>query len=177
MATGTDLLLSLSDVVHVASAAFPTGGVLYAAYAVFPAARADEIGPAAFERSVDGVLGVTRWMWLALPATGAYQSGMLHPLPALFGTTRGHPTLGMLALWDTTNGLLERAVYRMWTADENGDVDPPGVGRYMAEGFVADDGADVLRLAAVRRPYVTASVALSVLLLVGAALLAGGIPG
>ena len=172
----TDLLLSLSYVVHVVSAAFWTGGVLYAAYAVFPPARDGDVGPAAFERSVDGLLGVTRWTGLALPATGAYQIWVLYPLPALFGTTRGHLVLGMLALWGTMNGLLELGVYRMRTADANGDGDPPGVGRYMAERFVVDDGADVVRLAAVGRPYVTASVALSVLLLVDAALLAGGLP-
>jgi hypothetical protein len=149
--------------------------VLYAAHTVFPAARSGDVGPAAFERSVDGLLEVTRWTGLALPVTGAYRIRVLYPLPALVGTARGHLVLGMLALWGAMNGLLELGVYRMRTADGNGG-DPPGVGRYMAEGFVADDGADVPRLAAVGRPYVTASVALSVPLLVDAALLADGLP-
>lgn len=165
------MLLTVSYVVHVVSAAFWTGGVLYAAYAVFPSARAGDLSPAAFERSVDGLLRVTRWTGLALPLTGAYQIWVQYPIPRLVGTTNGHLVLGMLVLWGVMNGLLETGIYRMRTAEG----ESLGVGTYMAEGFVVDGGVDVARRAAVGWPYVLGSVGLSVGLLVDAALLAGGV--
>lgn len=166
------LLLTLSYVVHVVSAAFWTGGVLYAAYAVFPSEAVADVGPAAFERSVDGLLRVTRWTGVALPATGLYQIWRLYPVERLVGTTDGHLVLGMLALWGLMNVVLEAGIYRMRTL--GGDA--VGVGRYMAEGFVlaTDGGVDVAARADAGRPYVLAAAALSVLLLVDAALLAGG---
>jgi uncharacterized membrane protein len=161
------LALTLSYVVHVVAAAFWTGAVLYAVYAVFPAALAGESSPAGFERHVDGLLRVTRWTGLALPITGLYQLWVLYPLPRLFGSTRGWLVLAMLGLWTVMNGVVETGVYRMRALDG----DAPGVGTYMAEGFRAPDGADVARLAGVGRPYLLASAAMAVLLLVDAALL------
>ena len=163
--------LALSYVVHVVAAGFWTGAVLYAAYAVFPAALAGESSPAGFERSVDGLLAVTRWTGLALPLTGLYQIWVLYPLPRLFGTTRGHLVLGMLALWAVMNGVVETGVYRMRTLDG----DRIGVGEYMTEGFQVPTGVGVERLAGAGRPYVLLSAALAVLLLADAALLAGGL--
>jgi hypothetical protein len=139
---------------------------------VFPAARAGEVGPGAFEGTVDGLLRVTRWTGIALPVTGIYQIWVLYPIDALLGTTRGHLVLGMLALWGVMNGLLEAGIYRMRTADGAS----LGIGEYMAEGFSIEADVDVPRLAEVGRPYVLASAALAVLLLVDAALLAGGVP-
>jgi hypothetical protein len=85
----------------------------------------------------------------------------------------------MLSLWGAMNGLVELGVLRM-----RREVDPDlGWGRYMAEGFPVDALAGVggvpgsARLASVARPYLLASAGLAVLLLVDAALLAGGIPG
>jgi uncharacterized membrane protein len=173
----TDTLVALSYVVHVVSAAFWTGGVLYAAYAVFPAARAGELPPAAFERQVDGVLQATRWTGLALPATGAYQLWTLYPLPRLLGTTAGHLVLGMLALWGLMNGLLEAGVYRMRTVDD----DRVGIGTHLRERFVlgagpdTDGHVDVVRRADVGWPYLVGAAALALLLLVDAALLASGL--
>jgi uncharacterized membrane protein len=183
--------LTVSYLLHVLSGAFWTGAALYVAYAVFPAARAGDLRAPAFERSVDGLLRVTRWTGLVLPATGLYQIWILYPLDALFGTTRGHLVLAMFALWGVMNGLLEVGIYRMQTAAGPA----PGFGTYMAEGFSigTDDGGtggsgsdaeadrsglavEVPRLAAVGRPYVLASAGLAVLLLVDAALLAGGVP-
>ena len=171
--TMTNASLTLSYVVHVVSAAFWTGSVLYAAYSVFPTARAGDLSAAAFERHVDGLLQVTRWTGLALPVTGAYQLWVRYPLPRLIGTTAGHLVLGMLVLWGVMNGLLELGVYRMLTAGR----EPLGVGSYMAEGFVLGAGrdVDVKRLADVGWPYVRVAVVLAVLLLVDAALLAGGL--
>jgi hypothetical protein len=77
------------------------------------------------------------------------------------------------------NGLVELGVLRM-----RREVDPDiGWGRYMAEGFPVDalDGVGSApgsaRLATVGRPYLLASGGVAVLLLIDAALLAGGIPG
>jgi hypothetical protein len=164
-------LLTLSYVVHVVAAAFWTGAVLYGVYAVLPPALAGDLPPAGFERTVDGLLRVTRWTGLALPATGLYQIWVLYPLPRLVGTTRGHLVLAMLALWTVMNGVVETGVYRMLT-DDGAAV---GVGTYVAEGFRLPADADVPRLAAVGRPYLLGAAALAVLLLVDAALLAGGV--
>jgi hypothetical protein len=163
-------LLTLSYVVHVLSAALWTGGVLYAAYAVFPAARAGELSPAAFERAVDGLLQVTRWTGLALPLSGGYQLWVLYPLDRLLGTASGHLVLAMLALWGLMNGLVEAGVYRMRTAGG----EPLGIGEYMTERFAVDGGYDVRERAEVGRPYLLGAAVLAVLLLVDASLLTVG---
>lgn len=165
------LALTLSYVVHVVSAAFWTGAVLFVAYTTLPAARGGELSVAGFERTVDGLLRVTRWTGLALPITGAYQIWVLYPLPRLFGTTRGHLVLGMLALWGLMNTAIEVGVYRMQASDGDG----PGLSQYMAEGFSLAADADVSDRVAVGRPYLLGSAGLSVLLLVDAALLATGV--
>jgi len=165
------LVLPLSYIVHVASAALWTGGVIYAVYAVLPAASTGDLSPAAFERSVDGLLQVTRWTGVALPLTGAYQLWLRYPLPRLFGTTAGHLVLGMAALWTVMNGLIELGVYRMCQAHG----DPPGLGAYFTRGFAVGGDADVPTLAGVGRPYLLGAAALAALLLVDAALLAGGV--
>ena len=169
------LALTLSYVVHVVSAALWTGGVLYAAYAVFPPARGGDLSPPAFERSVDGLLQVTRWTGIALPVTGAYQIWVLYPTDRLLGTTAGHLVVGMALLWSVMNGVVELGVYRMRTLDG----EALGVGRYMAEGFALDgdaDLSDVVDAAGTGRPYVLAAAGLAVLLLVDAGLLAAGVP-
>lgn len=164
------VLVTLSYLVHVLSAALWTGGVLYATYAVFPAARAGELSPAAFEQVVDGLLQVTRWTGLALPLSGGYQLWVLYPVDRLLGTTSGYLVLAMLALWGLMNGLLEAGVYRMRTAGG----EPLGMGEYMTERFAVNGGYDVRERAAVGRPYLLGVVVLAVLLLVDAALLAVG---
>lgn len=166
-----ELALTLSYVVHVVSAAFWTGAVLFVVYAVLPSAGRGDLSPAGFERTVDGLLRVTRWTGVALPITGAYQIWVLYPLPRLLGTTRGHLVLGMLALWGLMNGIVELGVYRMQAPDGDG----PALSAYMADGFSLDADVDVVRRAAVGRPYFLGSAGLSVLLLVDAALLAGGV--
>ncbi|MFB6157092.1 MAG: copper resistance protein CopD [Haloferacaceae archaeon] len=165
------LALALSYVIHVVSAGFWTGGTLFVAYAILPAAEEGDLSAAAFERNVDGLLGVTRWTGLALPATGAYQIWVLYPLPRLVGTTAGHLVLGMLGLWGVMNTLIELGGYRMRAAGR----EAPGLGAYMAEGFVLGADADVARHATVGRPYLLAAAGLAVLLLADAALLAAGI--
>jgi len=166
-----DAVLIGSYVVHVASAVLWVGATLYAAYAVFPPARAGHLSVPAFERAVDGLLQATRWTALALPVTGLYQIWVLYPLDRLFGTTAGWLVVAMLGLWGLMNGVLETGVYRMRTAGG----ESLGVGRYMQEGYVADEGIDVAERAAVGWPYVLAAVAMGVLLLVDAGLLAAGV--
>ena len=166
------IALTVSYVVHVVSAAFWTGSVLYAAYTIIPTARSGGLPAAAFERSVDGLLRVTRWTGLALPLTGAYQIWVLYPTDRLFGTTSGHLVLGMALLWTVMNGVVELGCYRMRTLDGPS----VGIGQYMSEGFVIGEDVAVPRLAAVGRPYVLVASVLAVALLVDAALLAGGVP-
>jgi hypothetical protein len=98
------------------------------------------------------------------------------PLDLLTASPRGWAVLAMLSLWGAMNGLVELGVLRM-----RREVDPDiGWGAYMAEGFPVDalggDGPTAARLAARSRPYLLASAGLAALLLVDAALLAGGVP-
>lgn len=168
MTTGT--LLSLSLIAHVLSAAFWTGAILFFAYAVLPAGEAFD--RPALNVLLDRLLRVTRWTGVVLPITGAYQLWVLYPLSpgALLSSWRGQLVVAMLALWGLLNGLLELACYRMRTVE--GPVAP---GPYLREGFLVDGGvteASAAEIRAVGRPYVLASVVLSVVLLADAALLA-----
>ncbi|QZY00446.1 copper resistance protein CopD [Halobaculum rubrum] len=166
------VLLALSYVAHVVAGGLWTGGVAYAAVAVLPAARRGDLSAPGLGRSVDWLLQTTRVTGVVLPVTGGYQIWRLYPLPRLFGTTRGHLVLGMVALWGVMNGLVELGVYRMRMAEGS----RMGLGRHTIERFGLDDDADARGAAEVARPYVLAAAALGVLLLVDAALLAGS-PG
>lgn len=146
------------------------GGVGYAALSFVPAARAAELTPAGFERGVDALLQTTRLTGVALPATGGYQIWQLYPFARLFGTPRGHLVLGMLGLWGGMNGVLEAGVYRTRTATGA----TMGIGRHTVERSTLD--TDVPGLATVVWPYVLVASGLGLLLLVDAALLAGGLP-
>jgi hypothetical protein len=144
-------------------------GVGYAALSFVPAARANELTPQGFERGVDILLQTTRWTGVALPVTGGYQIWQLYPLARLLGTPRGHLVLG---LWGVMNGVIEAGVYRTRTAAGA----TMGIGRHTVERFSLGADTDVTRLASVVRPYVLVASGLGLLLLVDAALLAGGLP-
>ena len=164
---------------HVLSGAFWTGAVLFVVYAVLPRAREGTLSRESFADAAHRLLMITRWTGVALPVTGAYLVWLLYgSVDALIATPRGWAVLAMLSLWGVMNGLVETGVLRM-----RRELDPEvGWGQYMAEGFPTTalaDGATsptTERLAAVSRPYLLASAGLAVLLLVDAALLAGGIP-
>ncbi|MFW6000189.1 MAG: copper resistance protein CopD [Halorubrum sp.] len=174
------MLLTTAFVFHVLSGALWTGATLYVVYATLPRAADGTLDRGAFVDAAHRLLMITRWTGVVLPVTGAYMIWRLYvPLEAVATTRRGWAVLAMLSLWGAMNGLIELGVLRM-----RREVDPEiGWGRYMAEGFPVDaltgtggvpGGA---RLASVGRPYLLASAGLAVLLLVDAALLAGGIPG
>ena len=174
------VLLATAFVLHVLSGALWTGATLYVVYATLPRATDGTLGRAAFVDAAHRLLMITRWTGVVLPVTGAYMAWRLYaPVEALATTPRGWAVLAMLSLWGVMNGLVELGVLRM-----RREVDPDlGWGRYVAEGFPVDALAGVggvpgsARLASVARPYLLASGGLAVLLLVDAALLAGGIPG
>ena len=174
------VLLTTAFVLHVLSGALWTGATLYVVYATLPRATDGTLGRAAFVDAAHRLLMVTRWTGVVLPVTGTYMIWRLYtPLEALVTTPRGWAVLAMLSLWGVMNGLVEFGVLRM-----RREVDPDlGWGRYIAEGFPVDSLAGVggvpgsARLASVARPYLLASGGLAVLLLVDAALLAGGVPG
>ncbi|QWC19511.1 copper resistance protein CopD [Halorubrum sp. 2020YC2] len=173
------MLLTTAFVFHVLSGALWTGATLYVVYATLPRATDGTLGRTAFVDAAHRLLMVTRWTGVVLPVTGAYMVWRLYtPLGLLATTGRGWAVLAMLSLWGVMNGAVELGVLRM-----RREVDPEiGWGRYMAEGFPTEalDGAGTApgsaRLAAVSRPYLLASAGFAVLLLVDAALLAGGIP-
>jgi uncharacterized membrane protein len=166
-------LLALSYVVHVLAALLWIGAVLYVAYTLVPAGGG-AVGADGLGLALDRLLAVTRWTGVALPVTGLYQVWALYPLDRLLGTTRGHLVVGMFLLWGAMNGLLELGVYRARTVDGTG----LSLRTYMAEGVGAEGGLPRNRageVLATVRPYLVASAALSVLLAVDAALLAGGL--
>lgn len=166
------LLLSTSYVVHVLSALFWVGSVLFVASLYLPI-RAGTT-PDDLARTLDRLLWVTRWTGVALPVTGLYQLWVLYPLPRLFGTPRGHLVLGMFLLWGVLNGLVEMGVYRARTVDGS----RPSFGAYMIDGVDADGGLPreyATEALATVRPYLAGATIVSVLLAVDAALLAGGL--
>jgi uncharacterized membrane protein len=166
------LLLSASYVVHVLSALFWIGAVLFVAYLYLPG-RTDG-APGDLGWTLDRLLRVTRWTGVALPVSGLYQIWVLYPIARLLGSTRGHLVLGMFLLWGIMNGLVEVGVYRARTVDGS----RPSLGAYMAEGVGVDGGFPRDHAAEARstvRPYLLGGVLLSVLLGVDAALLAGGL--
>jgi len=165
------LLLSVSYVVHVLSALFWVGAVLFVASLYLPRAgtAVEDVG-----RTLDRLLWVTRWTGVALPVTGLYQIWVLYPLSRLIGTVQGHLVLGMFLLWGVLNGLVELGIYRARTVDGS----RPSFAAYMTDGVRADGGlpteytAEALTTV---RPYLAGGTVLSVLLAVDAALLAGGL--
>jgi len=170
------VLLTASFVLHVLSAALWTGATLYVVYAVLPRATDGTMRPSTFVDGAHRLLLITRWTGVVLPLTGAYMIWVLYtPLELLTTTTRGWLVLAMLSLWGIMNGLIEMGVLRM-----RREIDPDlGWGAYMAEGFPFDgvpESISTERLATVGRPYLLASGGCAVLLLVDAALLAGGVP-
>lgn len=168
------LLLTLSYIVHVASAAFWTGAVLFVAYAVGTGGGLTDLP--SLNVLLDRLLRVTRWTGVTLPLTGFYQWWVLYPLAPdqLFASPRGHLVVAMFALWGLLNGLLELGIYRMRTVESS-----VALGPYLTEGFLLDGGvtgASAERVLDAGRPYVLAAVVLTAALLVDAALLAGGLP-
>ena len=164
------LLLSASYVVHVLSALFWIGAVLFVAYR-YLSGRVDG-SPADLGWTLDRLLRVTRWTGVALPVSGRYQVWVLYPIARLLGSTRGHLVLGMFGLRGVMNGVIEAGVYRTRTAAGA----TMGIGRHTVERFSLGADTDVTRLASVVRPYVLVASGLGLLLLVDAALLAGGLP-
>lgn len=167
--------LTTAYVLHVLSAALWTGGTLYVVYALLPAARGDRLPATAFVDGIHRLLLITRWTGVVLPVTGVYLIWVLYtPLEVLTTTTRGWAVLAMFGLWGVMNTLIELGVLRMRRS-----VDDVGIGRYMAEGFPAErlrGDRTAAEFAAAGRPYLLASAGCAVLLLIDAALLAGGIP-
>lgn len=167
--------LTIAYALHVLSAAFWTGATLYVAYAILPDARRDRLPARVFVDSIHRLLLITRWTGVVLPITGAYLIWVLYtPLEALTTTVRGWAVLSMLGLWGMMNGAIELGVLRMRRSIE--DI---GFGRFMTEGFPAEalrGEPTAAEFAVAVRPYILASAVCAVLLLINAALLAGGIP-
>lgn len=169
------VVLTTAYILHVISAAFWTGATLYVVYAVLPAARTGQLAPESFTAQLHRLLLITRWTGLVLPVTGAYMIWVLYtPLDALVETQRGLAVLAMLGLWGIMNTLIEVGVLQTRRL-----VDDPGMATYMADGFPTDilpESVTSSELAERSRPYLLASAGCALLLLVDAALLAGGIP-
>ena len=93
-----DPLLGLPYVVHVLSALFWVGAVLYVAYALVTVPD-DAVDATGVGLALDKLLRGTRWTGVALPVTGLYQVWALYPVDRLVGMTRGHLVVGMFLLW------------------------------------------------------------------------------
>ncbi|MFB6118957.1 CopD family protein [Halosegnis sp.] len=143
--------LAVSYVLHMLFAAALTGGVLYVALFVNPAAVAGDIGNEAFSRVTGGLSTLTRASAVVLLLTGGHQAGTLYTLETLTGTGRGHLVLGMLVMWVAMTGLIEVA------------------GSKLRDGLEAGKLREPAREA---RPFFRAAAVLAILLLVDAGLLA-----
>ena len=168
-------LLTAAFVLHVLSAAFWTGSTLYVVYAVVPAARTGRLSTELFVDNCHRLLLITRWTGVVIPLTGAYMIWVLYtPLELLTATARGWAVLVMIGLWGGMNALIELGVLRMRRA-----VDDVGLAAYMTEGFPSGTLSEPPssrrpELVGLVRPYLLGAAGCAVLLLVDAALLAGG---
>ena len=143
--------LTISYVLHTLFAAALTGGVLYVALFVNPAAVAGDISNEAFSRVTGGLSTLTRASAVVLLLTGGHQAGTLYTVETLTGTGRGHLVLGMLVTWVAMTGLVEVA------------------GSKLRDGLDAGKLREPARNA---RPFFRGAAVLAVLLLVDAGLLA-----
>lgn len=169
--TGVDWVWLVSYVSHVLSGALWTGSVCYVAAFVVPTARRGGLSRAAFERTVDGVLQITRLTGVVLPITGGYQLWRLYGVETLLSTPRGWLVLVMGIAWGLTNGLVELGVLAV--SREIGEV---SLATYFLERFeMGSDGPGAAASAETLRPYALAAAVCSVVLLVDAGLLAAGV--
>lgn len=141
--------------IHLLFAGLWTGSVLFVTYAVLPAAVAGDIGVAPLRTLVGKLTTVSRASALLLFLSGGHMAGTTYSVGRLFGSPRGHLVLTMVGLWFVLAALVEVGSSRMRDGLDDRKVRTP-----------ARDAQRLFQAAAV----------VSLLLLVVAGFLAGGLP-
>lgn len=135
--------------IHLLFAGLWTGGVVFAAGAVLPAARDGALSAGAVDRLTGRLVLLSRVSSIVLLLTGGQMAGAGYTVGTLTGSGRGHLVLAMVVLWFLLAALVEVGTRRL-------------------------DGPDVVEGATAARPFYLAAVAVAVLLLLDGGLLAGG---
>jgi len=139
--------------IHLLFAGLWTGGVVFVAAAVLPAARDGSLSAGALDLLSGRLVLLTRLSALVLLLTGGHMAGTGYTVGTLTGSGGGHLVLSMVVLWFLLAVLVE-------------------VGNRKLRGVGSDDGVVA---AAAARPYFLAAAAVALLLLVDGGLLAGGV--
>jgi uncharacterized membrane protein len=142
--------------VHLLFGGVWTGSVVFVTVAVLPTARDGLANAEPLAPVVGKLRNISRLSAVVMLLTGGHMAGAAadYTVESLTGTTRGHLVLGMVALWFLLIGLVEVG------------------GGKLADGF---EEMKVREPACEARPFLLAATVVSLLLLVDAGLLAGGI--
>ncbi|MFB6206807.1 MAG: CopD family protein [Haloglomus sp.] len=126
--------------IHLLVGALWTGSVLFAAWAVLPAARAGEVRPGPLETVFGRLTTLSRGSAVVMLLTGGHMAAQLYSFAGLTGRPRGHLVLTMTLLWLVLAALVEVGNARMQDGLEAKKVRTPAqeAGRfYRAAGVVA----------------------------------------
>jgi uncharacterized membrane protein len=133
-----------------------TGSVVFVTLAVLPTAMNGVANAEPLVPVVSKLRNISRLSALVMLASGGHMAGAAanYTFESLASTTRGHLVIGMVVLWFVLIGLVEVG------------------GGKLADGFEEKKVRDPAREA---RPFFLAATAVSLLLLLDAGLLAGGL--
>lgn len=149
------VLVTAASVLHLLFGALWTGSVVFLTYAVLPEARDATLGPEPLDAVVGKFLLVSRTSALVLLLTGAYLASANYTGAELTGTGRGHLVLTMIVLWLLLGALVEVSASRL------------------RDGFDREKVREPEREA---RRLLQGATLVSLLLLVDAGVLVGGLP-
>ncbi|SFK70028.1 hypothetical protein SAMN04487950_0659 [Halogranum rubrum] len=150
-----DVINALMGTVHLLFAGLWTGSVLFTAYAVVPTAATGDINAEPLATLVGKLTTISRASALFLLLSGGHLAGTRYTSESLFGSTRGHLVLTMVALWFVLAVLVEVGSGKMRSG--------------LSEKKVRSPARDA-------RGIFTAAAVVALLLLVDAGLLLGGTP-
>lgn len=132
---------------HVVFAGLWTGGALFMAAGVVPAARNGRIGEDAIEWIAQRFTYLTVGSVLVLFVTGGHLAGTLYTFESLAGSGRGHLVLTMIALWLVMAVLLHFGTRKLLAGARSGSLDA-GVDRSLPWFRASGVGAVLLLVVA-----------------------------
>jgi hypothetical protein len=141
------LLYTVFNAVHLLFAGLWAGATVFFAWRVRPLVANGDIGVQPTMALSSGLRWLTRISAVVFVVTGGHMAATQYGAGALFASARGHIVVTMLVFWLVATGLLEMGLGKMETE--------------LGEGRIQTAGREV------RVPVVTASVFLTVLLLLG----------
>lgn len=104
----------VAQTVHLVFAAIWAGSVFYVAFVVLPLARDGAFNTTKPLETITGKLTtISRVSALVLLLTGGHLAGTGYTAESLFGSTRGHLVLAMVALWAILAALVEIGAKRL----------------------------------------------------------------